>query len=624
MKAFIVRIDQLFRMNTGKQDMLMNFNEEKRKLRIPLYQREYTWTDEKIITLVKDIKRHSKYLGNIILDEADLFYEIVDGQQRITTCFLILACLYNYYSGQQGEQSVLFRLMQPYNNEFILANDSVGKYITEKNGLLAITIDKEKDIYYQSESFERAYAKISAEFKNFKNFQDARDFRQNLLDCEMLVLINDKHVYNHPVEQLFLDINEKAQLLQVEDIFKGYCFKKYEENAHDELKALWIEFKKSAMGFKKFGYNDASQYIYLFLLETDTNAISSNLTTNGKHYLDEKTMDETEYILKEMIAYGQATIDFHNNLSNTDYRFVDLCKKSYDYRFTDDHLILKQMCKVMLENNAAQYQKLPLMYFIYMLRKNEEIVNSMSHKQFRKIITNLYIYMMLFVINGTKKSKNNIDYTIRNAISEGQDKIKQVELAAKNLRIEKVEEFILKENFGFDKLTFIYSIIDEYVAKDNWLKRIYSRGNGYTLEHFIIPDNRNGKVYWREEDSSKEFEFSLPADVVKSYKNNTINYLVINKELNESLEHDDIVSKICDIKTWYEQRQAVLPAHVSKIIEYIEDMPKFKALKDIKGTKATQVTIQSLYVEFVRDYFNLENNNLLQQMREAFVYSFHN
>lgn len=78
MKAFVVKFEQLFKMDTGVQTDLVNFCQEKRKMLIPLYQREYTWTDEKIITLINDIKRSNKYLGNIIFDETESCYEIVD------------------------------------------------------------------------------------------------------------------------------------------------------------------------------------------------------------------------------------------------------------------------------------------------------------------------------------------------------------------------------------------------------------------------------------------------------------------------------------------------------------------------------------------------------------------
>lgn len=69
---------------------LSNFDDRKHRILIRLYQREYIWPDEKIVTLVNDIKRCNKYLRDVILDEKESWYEIVDGKQRITTCFFAL------------------------------------------------------------------------------------------------------------------------------------------------------------------------------------------------------------------------------------------------------------------------------------------------------------------------------------------------------------------------------------------------------------------------------------------------------------------------------------------------------------------------------------------------------
>lgn len=409
-------------------------------------------------------------------------------------------------------------------------------------------------------------------------------------------------------------------MLQVEDIFKGHCFENYEEIFHDDLRSLWIQLKKCAMGFKKFGIADASQYIYLYLLEMEGYSMPANLTSNGKHYLDGMNMDETESVLKEMIAYGQANLDFYHNLSNIDYRFVDLCKNSYEYRRTSDHLVLKQMCKIMLESTAAQYQKLPLLYFIHSLRKNVEVVNSITYEQFRKVISNLYIYMMLFIMGGAKKSKKEIDYTIKAAM-DGGDKINRVLTAAKELRNQKLEQFSLPENLGKDKFAFIYSVIDNYVSNKNWLKEIYSNEKGYTLEHFIVPDNRNRRIRWK--DGNNTFEFELSIEKVNAYKKKTINYLMIDGELNESLEHDDIVSKIHDIKSWFKSRNIDLPRHVSMAIEYIENLPQYKALVCLKDGNYSQDTIKEKYYNFLISYFE-SDNGMLRKIQEKFIGSFQN
>lgn len=88
MISFVITIADLFTMDTGFGQEI-NFKQNKHRLVIPVYQREYKWENERIATLLSDISQNSKFIGNTILDESDERYEIVDGQQRITTCFLI-------------------------------------------------------------------------------------------------------------------------------------------------------------------------------------------------------------------------------------------------------------------------------------------------------------------------------------------------------------------------------------------------------------------------------------------------------------------------------------------------------------------------------------------------------
>ena len=64
---------------------------------IPLYQRAYAWEEKHIIQLVEDINDISKsekyYIGTLIVSEHDGKFEVIDGQQRLTTLFLLLNCL---------------------------------------------------------------------------------------------------------------------------------------------------------------------------------------------------------------------------------------------------------------------------------------------------------------------------------------------------------------------------------------------------------------------------------------------------------------------------------------------------------------------------------------------------
>ena len=64
---------------------------------IPLYQRAYAWEDEQLIQLVEDISDVSDdanyYIGSLIVSRQGNKFEVVDGQQRLTSLYLLLNCL---------------------------------------------------------------------------------------------------------------------------------------------------------------------------------------------------------------------------------------------------------------------------------------------------------------------------------------------------------------------------------------------------------------------------------------------------------------------------------------------------------------------------------------------------
>ena len=71
------------------------FNTEK-EYRIPLYQRAFAWEDKQLLQLLEDIRDNNSdkyYIGSLVVADKGDFYEVVDGQQRLTSLFLLLTCL---------------------------------------------------------------------------------------------------------------------------------------------------------------------------------------------------------------------------------------------------------------------------------------------------------------------------------------------------------------------------------------------------------------------------------------------------------------------------------------------------------------------------------------------------
>ena len=77
------------------------FNQEgNTKYEIPIYQRNYAWENEEITALVNDVwdaycqSKETYFIGTLVTyDRGDNRYEVIDGQQRLTTLYLILKSL---------------------------------------------------------------------------------------------------------------------------------------------------------------------------------------------------------------------------------------------------------------------------------------------------------------------------------------------------------------------------------------------------------------------------------------------------------------------------------------------------------------------------------------------------
>lgn len=622
MRAFVAKICDFFRLDTGKADDEKNFREGKRFLRIPLYQREYKWENEKISALISDIRKQHKFLGNIILDETKDCHEVADGQQRITTCYLILVYLYNFYRGSPLEQRSIFNILKP-NNEFVLKNDTVGIYLNENTDRIEVAVSEEADIYYQREDFNRAYKEISAAMDFITTPEQARDFKDKLLNSEVLVLINDEHPTT-PIEQIFLDINEKAQLLDIEDIFKGHCFEIFAPEFHMVLRKTWVELKKCASGFRALGVKSLSDYIYLFLLEHDNSDLPKKLNPNGRHYLEGKTMDEANALLQEMISYGRSVLDFTRNLRDGQYRFADICPDSHEHRNTDDHFALKAMSTSVVTPQKPVYQKLPFLYFVYNMSKDEALRQEIRHDSLRRIITNLYVYASLFALNSAKKSKTVIDHSLRDAARGTENRIANMVAAAKDLRISSVEEYIPNPCAKFEELATIYTITDNYRSNTNWIPFVYSHEANYNLEHFVIPDQRSANIQWQV-GGTRLFNIEIDLDFAKRSKKRTCNFLVIDHDLNENLDNYDIVKKIEMIQSWHSARDQDLPAHIDVFFSHIRAMPEYQVLQQHKNGEADEETIKADYQLFLRAYFSEEKENeLLLKLKEQFKAAFRN
>lgn len=708
MRSFISTLNNLLQLEklSNPQDELSNmFDASKREMHIPLYQRPYSWEVSRVETLISDIERGAKFLGIVILDETDRNYNIIDGQQRISTCYMILAVLYNLLSRKSMAQTSVKKSLL-YQEHLVLVNKSLTKTgidflrINRQSSYFELNIGQPKteDRYYQREYYQEIlqYIKesliqktwihdIKTDFPDKKvagidyseltdhnnSYTKVKSILDNLLRSEFLVLIRDKDQgYHQNVEQIFLDINEKSKQLDAADIFKGHCFENYEEDYYSILETRWSDIIACSRYFEKnLNIKGLSNYIYYYLLVAKDNSIPENLSPKGRHILQEKDGDYTDALLKEMGDYGQAVEMLSESLNRVNYYFNDLCNAAEAHKNdTVDIFVLKKMISGILKSSSrANYQKLPFLYFIYLLTQNEEVRNTISYEDFRQIIANYYVYSILFQENPTDKGKKLIDTELKNAfLKDNPEEItRALVLRARELRVDQIKLYRVPiEQKAYEKQAFIYSIIDFYNCQTNSLKGIYSRdvAEKHNQEHFIVPDSHKKGIDFvmeldltiseasnsqRQKANHPSIKILLEDESSKERKKHLINYIIIPESLNEQLKSNDIISKIQSIKNWYSGIGQSLPKHIDVIIRYIEEMVEYTQLCSLHKTitedisanlqaestyseickiekqycEAKRSTVMKEYIQFLDAFFNEESEKRLNEKLNA---AFHN
>lgn len=245
---------------------------------VPLYQRPYTWNEQQVRTLLNDLfVGYSSFnpqindvifTGTIFLrdlgngsDGVKKKYEIVDGQQRITTFSMILLCIYylaNKYKidSNRKDMSDLKSFLWKYSN-----SDNI--YLKAEKLLTLNSIDKTlseymfNSAYDDIKGFKRALSKFDCNCRTEKNminmfnliyeilvekFPNENDeimkFLSFILDKTLFIIIKSS-VDRAKVFSVFESINSKGKPLEEIDKIKTYIFSNLNESDYSSYLTKW-------------------------------------------------------------------------------------------------------------------------------------------------------------------------------------------------------------------------------------------------------------------------------------------------------------------------------------------------------------------------------------------------
>ncbi|GAA7400886.1 DUF262 domain-containing protein [Helicobacter pylori] len=218
---------------------------------IPIYQRPYQWTEENCEKLLDDLffnyedDRESDYFcGSLVLilisedSKKAKTYDVVDGQQRLSTFILLAKVLATLFLERLTEES------KEYLQESL--NSRHGK--KDRLNFNAIGFNSKKDFQYALTSFNDApisnnknnYLKNAVCLKNYlrkKEIEDINDFIEWLYFKVVFITITcpdaDKAL------RIFNVLNARGLALNATDIFKGELLKHTKEHEREEFVSRW-------------------------------------------------------------------------------------------------------------------------------------------------------------------------------------------------------------------------------------------------------------------------------------------------------------------------------------------------------------------------------------------------
>lgn len=205
---------------------------ESKKFLIPRYQRNYAWEKKNIVQLLEDVsKEEGYYIGNVIVNTSqNNEKEIIDGQQRIISIFLILIALH-HVAGMNTLEYVMDNGDLKINIEKRIEDSGISVMNSILDGNIANTMKKYNEV--------ARYKDISSILKKYEKSQ-LEILKNNLLKAkivEIKFLNGEKRAH-----EMFVNLNTKGKPLEEIEIIKSHLFKYLIEGKNsDQYKEEWYE-----------------------------------------------------------------------------------------------------------------------------------------------------------------------------------------------------------------------------------------------------------------------------------------------------------------------------------------------------------------------------------------------
>lgn len=496
---------------------------------VPLFQRDYSWKENNWEDLWQDILNAKKsnsihYMGSLVLitkNQKD--FQIIDGQQRLTTLSLISLATINIvnnlikvknqkkkneerreilmtnYIGFKNAKSLLFtpklqlnQINNPFYSSYLVQFAEIPnpKRLPSTNKLLL-------------GAYNYFFAKINDEiFEKSKKIEDLIDFIEFLADSLHFIQItvtDDLDAY-----LVFETLNDRGLDLTVTDLFKNYLFSRVDQSSHTHIKNKWDNILKT------INYKDFSTFLRYYWISR------YNLITEKELFKEIKIKIKTEEdvlkILTELENYSELFIA----LSNPSDEYWTSFPKETKYYLQELQIfgtrqpfpLLMSACLKFTNNQFVQVVKMcSIISFRYTIISEQR--SNQLEQVYSKAATNIF--------NSSCKNPSETFLDLKPIYVN--DEVFQQNFNSK----------IIKTNSKSKLVRYILYSIENHIQPISHYNFENDKG---TIEH-ILPENADDKwnVHFPKKEQ-KEFTYRLG------------NYLILETKLNKDASDKLLAEKI--------------------------------------------------------------------------------
>lgn len=589
-------------MKAEPEKIIDTMFDNKRQYQIPVYQRNYDWKKDNCLELFNDVinayeQERTHFLGTVVQVQQDeegglKHYIIVDGQQRMTSIYLLLKALYD--KGDDSDKEEIKGLL--FNES---ASHDFDKQEKNKLKLKPIKTDNEQFLFLMNDKQDKMdrNSNIWINYDYFCTLIDEKKKQEykiknilNGLKRLEIVMISLKEPNDDP-QVIFERINSTGEDLKLADLIRNYLLMT-DVNMDYLFEEYWLPVET------KLGKTEINKYFLTYIIFKLGEVKEDEAYQQFKKWADsldfghEDIMKELKYYSKFYAAFVGFDNDYSKEINNYLAAYRSL-KQSTMYPFLfnvfDDY-----ERKVIDEETVLQILQF---YLNYTIRR---LVVGIPSNSLRGLYRSLYKRIFK-----NESLKNNYLETVYTFMAVDLAYTKDATPSDTTFKEKLMSENIYKNR---SLCKYLLSILENGV---NAIKEIVQIDSDTTIEH-IMPQNKDNEDWRKEIGENFDIVYDRYLHTLGNLSLTGYNSELSDKKFKEKVDRIKAKSKfvvlnqdVIDKQNWNE-----------KTITARADRLSSKLLQDLKlpevfGKKIAIDKENSHHVDDVYDYTGKKPTNFI-------------